>query len=73
VTNLAPERRRIPLLDVFEHEPIQPENPLLKIVNKEKLVMVPHITWSSIEAWIKLIDGVRNHIHRFLREDKSED
>jgi lactate dehydrogenase-like 2-hydroxyacid dehydrogenase len=59
-------------LDVFEHEPIQPENPLLKIVNKEKLVMVPHITWSSIEARTKLIDGVRNHIHSFLRGNNSE-
>ncbi|TVQ00336.1 MAG: D-2-hydroxyacid dehydrogenase [Balneolaceae bacterium] len=58
-------------LDVFEHEPIKPENPLLKIVNKEKLVMAPHITWSSIEARTKLIEGVGKHIESFLRGDIS--
>ena len=59
-------------LDVFEHEPIQPENPLLKIKNKEKLVMVPHITWSSIEARTKLIEGVRKHIDSFLNGNISK-
>lgn len=55
-------------LDVFDHEPMEKENPLLTIKNKHKLVMTPHIAWSSIEARTELIDGVKNNIEEFLGE-----
>lgn len=53
-------------LDVFNHEPMDKENPLLTIKNKHKLVMTPHIAWSSIEARTELIDGVKKNIEEFL-------
>lgn len=53
-------------LDVFESEPMEADNPLLKIKNKHKLVMTPHIAWSSIEARMELIDGVKKNIEEFL-------
>ena len=53
-------------LDVFEQEPINPDNPLLNIKNKHKLVMTPHIAWSSIEARMELIDGVMKNIEEYL-------
>lgn len=53
-------------LDVFEHEPINADNPLLNIQNKHKLVMTPHIAWASIEARTELIDGVKKNIEEFL-------
>lgn len=53
-------------LDVFENEPIKADNPLLKIKNKHKLVMVPHIAWSSIEARTELMEGVKKNIEVFL-------
>lgn len=58
-------------LDVFETEPIAPDNPLLKVKNQEKLALVPHITWSSIEARTELIDGVKKNIERFLKDSKK--
>lgn len=49
-------------IDVFENEPINQNNPLLKIKNHEKLVLTPHNAWASIEARTKLIEIVYNHI-----------
>ncbi len=37
-------------VDVFEKEPIHPENPFLNLKNKEKIALTPHATWASIEA-----------------------
>jgi lactate dehydrogenase-like 2-hydroxyacid dehydrogenase len=53
-------------LDVFETEPIKPDNPLLKVQNKNRLVLVPHITWSSIEARMELIEGIKENIENFI-------
>ncbi len=53
-------------LDVFEKEPIKPDNPLLKVQNKKRLVLVPHITWSSVEARMELLEGVKENIEEFL-------
>lgn len=55
-------------LDVFEQEPMNAENPLLTVKNKHKLVMTPHIAWSSIEARTELIAGVMKNIKKFLGE-----
>lgn len=52
-------------LDVFEKEPISSDNPLLKIKQSEKLIMVPHIAWASIEARTGLINGVIRNIKSF--------
>lgn len=53
-------------LDVLEKEPINEDNPLLKIKNKEKLFITPHIAWTSIEARQKLIDEIVENIKAFL-------
>ena len=51
-------------LDVFEKEPINPDNPLLK---SNKVLLTPHVAWTSIEARNKLIDGVYNNIEEFTK------
>jgi glycerate dehydrogenase len=53
-------------LDVLEKEPINEDNPLLKIKNKEKLLITPHIAWTSIEARQKLINEIAENIKSFL-------
>ncbi len=53
-------------LDVFENEPMKKKNPLLQVKNSERLLLTPHITWSSVEARTELIDGVHNNIREFL-------
>jgi glycerate dehydrogenase len=55
-------------LDVFENEPINAENPLLSIGNKNRLVLTPHIAWASVEARTELIEGVKNNIETFIGE-----
>ncbi|PSR52308.1 D-2-hydroxyacid dehydrogenase [Adhaeribacter arboris] len=53
-------------LDVFEKEPIQADNPLLKITNPQKLVLTPHVAWSSREARTLLMEKVIQNIEQFL-------
>ncbi|REL24639.1 D-2-hydroxyacid dehydrogenase [Rhodohalobacter sp. SW132] len=52
-------------LDVFEQEPINPDNPLLRVKNREKIIMTPHITWASVEARTELVDGIISNIKSF--------
>lgn len=52
-------------IDVMENEPIEAGNPLLKILNKEKLLITPHIAWASIEARQRLIERLAKNIQEF--------
>lgn len=58
-------------IDVFEKEPINAQNPLLYLRNKEKLVLTPHVIWSSIEARTLLIEKIVNNIREFLNEKEQ--
>lgn len=53
-------------LDVVEKEPIESNNPLMQIENKERLLITPHIGWASIEARRKLLAGIVKNIEDFL-------
>lgn len=53
-------------LDVFGQEPIQADNPLLKVQNTENLIMVPHIAWASKESREMLIKGIYQNISEFM-------
>ncbi len=55
-------------LDVFSREPIIPDNPLLHIKKKEKLILTPHNAWTSIEARKILINGIYNNIAEFCQK-----
>lgn len=53
-------------LDVASTEPISPDNPLLEMVDDHRLLLTPHMAWSSRQAQQRLYDlGVRN-IEKFL-------
>jgi lactate dehydrogenase-like 2-hydroxyacid dehydrogenase len=53
-------------IDVVSKEPIEELNPLLKIKNKDRLLLTPHIGWASIEARTRLIKMVADNIKEFL-------
>lgn len=55
-------------IDVFGKEPIEADNPLLKVEYPERLVLSPHNAWASIEARTKLIDIVIENIRSFLEK-----
>ncbi len=54
-------------IDVVSKEPILEDNPLLKVKNKQRLVLTPHIGWASIEARARLIKMVARNIEEFLK------
>ena len=49
-------------LDVFCHEPVEPDNPLLHTSHPERLRFTPHIAWGSAEARRRLVSAIANHI-----------
>ncbi len=57
-------------LDVLEKEPIDMQNRLMQIEHKERLLITPHIAWTSIEARKKLLEGIVTNIKSFLQEQK---
>lgn len=54
-------------LDVTKVEPIEPDNPLLRVKNKNKLLITPHIAWASREARVKLVEGIVGNIEQFVK------
>lgn len=53
-------------IDVVEKEPIEENNPLLKIKNKDRLILTPHIAWASVEARTILLNKVFDNIKTFV-------
>lgn len=58
-------------LDVLVKEPIDPSNPLMHIKHPERLLITPHIAWSSIEARQKLFEGILHNIQTFLKQTEN--
>ena len=53
-------------LDVVANEPIEANNPLLQIKNRENLIITPHLAWGSIESRERLLKGIIKNIEEFL-------
>lgn len=54
-------------LDVLDREPIEAHNPLLKIKNPDKLLITPHIAWSSKESRQRLVQEIVTNIQGYLK------
>lgn len=54
-------------IDVLSTEPIHSNNPLLNIKDKNKLLITPHIAWSSQEAREELVKLTIENIKTFLK------
>jgi len=59
-------------IDVFTDEPVKPDNPLLKVIDREKIIFTPHIAWASREARERLIEKIAGNIESFKRENLAE-
>ncbi|MGL4989779.1 MAG: D-2-hydroxyacid dehydrogenase [Sarcina sp.] len=57
-------------LDVFEKEPMDKDNALLNVKNKEKLLLTPHIAWASVEARERLFTDMVKNIEAFYNNEK---
>jgi len=70
-TDLAFEldRRKIYAgLDVLEIEPLSSTNRLKEVKHQERLLITPHIAWTSVEARKKLLQGIVKNIKTFLEK-----
>jgi len=57
-------------IDVVSVEPILESNPLLKVKNKDRLLLTPHIGWASIEARNRLVQMVASNIKEFISQKR---
>jgi glycerate dehydrogenase len=58
-------------IDVLVEEPVKPGNPLLKVVDKEKILITPHMAWASMESRARLIEGVARNIEEYKRSNAT--
>jgi len=55
-------------LDVLTPEPVAEDNPLMDVVNQNRLLITPHIAWTSMEARKKLLEGIVENIKTFMEK-----
>lgn len=53
-------------LDVVEHEPLHPSNPLFALIERDDFILNPHIAWSSEDAMQQLMDKAVDNISDFI-------
>ena len=54
-------------IDVMEHEPINANNPMLKLFDKEKILITPHMAWASKESRELLVEKIARNIEVYLK------
>ena len=54
-------------IDVMEHEPVNADNPLLKLMDKEKILITPHMAWASKESRELLVEKIARNIEIYLK------
>lgn len=53
-------------LDVVEQEPLQADNPLFQLIERDDFILNPHIAWSSEDAMQQLMDSAIDNISDFV-------
>ena len=54
-------------IDVMEQEPINVDNPMLKLFDKEKILITPHMAWASKESRELLVEKIARNIDVYLK------
>ena len=57
-------------LDVFDVEPLNVDNPLMRVRNKDRLLLTPHVAWASVEARNRLFDDMLENISAYNRGER---
>jgi lactate dehydrogenase-like 2-hydroxyacid dehydrogenase len=55
-------------IDVLEQEPIKSDNPLLKLYDKEKILITPHMAWASRESRELLVEKIARNIALYQKD-----
>ena len=51
--------------DVLTKEPPEPDNPLLKVLERTNFILTPHTAWASDEAQAEVWRQVIHHLEKF--------
>jgi len=54
-------------IDVMENEPINSDNPMLKLYDKEKILITPHMAWASKESRELLVEKIARNIEVYQK------
>ena len=54
-------------IDVMEQEPINADNPMLKLFDKEKILITPHMAWASKESRELLLEKIARNIEIYIK------
>jgi len=54
-------------VDVLVDEPVQPDNPIFELIERDNFIFTPHVAWSSEDAMQGLMDQAINNIEQFVR------
>jgi len=54
-------------IDVMEQEPINADNPMLKLFDKEKILITPHMAWASKESRELLVEKIARNIEVYFK------
>ena len=57
-------------LDVMESEPLAPQSPLHEVDDGERLLITPHMAWTSVEARKRLVNEIALNIEFFLKGER---
>ncbi len=57
-------------LDVYAVEPLPSDSPLLTIRDKNRLLMTPHIAWTSVEARMRMVEEIEKNIQSWISGSK---
>jgi lactate dehydrogenase-like 2-hydroxyacid dehydrogenase len=58
-------------IDVLDQEPINADNPLLKLYDREKILITPHMAWASKESRELLVEKISRNIEIY-RKSRQE-
>jgi len=58
-------------LDVLSREPVEKDNALLFVKNKERIYITPHIAYASVEARERLVDIVCENIEAYCSGERK--
>ena len=57
-------------LDVLSVEPMERDNPLLKVQDSTKLIITPHIAWATVEARQRCVKETFMNVQAFVNGEK---
>ena len=58
-------------VDVFSQEPIKQDHPFYGVGDQQRLLLTPHIAWTSIEARRLLIEKIAENIRNYIKESEK--